>query len=114
MSWNTQLYCRIKKSKIRADYSDMFDVAEGKMMLPSTKRFLSILFGFVKKESVKNRIMSVGAAVLENTLLFPIILFSPTTFTLLHFKRNSRQHIKKLVIGVRHIIKTRTRSNPSI
>ncbi|MBQ2219961.1 MAG: hypothetical protein II417_04105, partial [Elusimicrobia bacterium] len=84
-------------SKIRTDYSDIFDIAEGKMMLPSTKRFLSILFGFVKKESVKNRIMSVGAAVLENTFLFPVILFSPTTFTLLHFKRNSRQNIKKVL-----------------
>ena len=44
------------------------------------------LNGIEKKESVKNRIMSVGAAVLENTFLFPVILFSPTTFTLLHFK----------------------------
>lgn len=84
-------------NKIREDYSDMFDQAEGKMILPSTKRFLNIFFGFIKKESVKNRIMSVGAAILENTFLFPIILFSPTTFTLLHFKKNSRRNIKKVL-----------------
>ena len=84
-------------SKIRTDYSDMFDVAEGKMMLPSTKRFLNTLFWFIRNEGVKNRIMSVGAAVLENTFLFPIILFSPTTFTLLHFKKNSRNNIKKVL-----------------
>ena len=82
---------------VRENYSDMFDQAEGKMILPSTKRFLNIFFGFIKNEGVKNRIMSVGAAVLENTFLFPIILFSPTTFTLLHFRKNSRQNIKKVL-----------------
>jgi phosphomannomutase len=86
-----------KTTKIRDDNPDIFEDTTDKLMLPSTKRFLNILFGFIKKENVKNKIMSVGAAILENTFLFPIILFSPTTFTLLHFKKNSRKNIKKVL-----------------
>ncbi|MBR4632724.1 MAG: hypothetical protein IKO48_05350 [Elusimicrobia bacterium] len=81
-------------NKIRDDNPDMFEDTTDKLMLPSTRKFLNILFGFIKNREIKNRLMSIAAAVLENTFLFPWILLSPETFVLMHYKKGTRQKIK--------------------
>ncbi len=74
----------------------------GKLVLPVTKKitdmilFLpSLVFKFFNKPSVRNRFYSINAAIFENTFLFPLILFKPEKFVIMHYGRRAQQQIRR-------------------